>query len=146
MEDEDGSNAMTELPIKAKIKWQGLIDAETSAQDNLRAIAHRVSSLSASLATAPASEAGSIEHELSRQRAKMDQAQRQHHYLANQNTRVRRFLIEVVGKAQLEDVKTRPPKIEKGETLTQAATRIRSRISALKAEHQKGDERRAAYC
>jgi hypothetical protein len=126
-----------QLPVKAKIKWQGLIDAETSAQDHLRAIAHRVSTLSASLATAPASEAGSIEHELSRQRAKQSAAQNQHYYLANQNARVRHFLIEVVGKSQLEDVKTRPAKIDKGETLTQAATRIRGRIAALGAEHQK---------
>jgi hypothetical protein len=126
-----------ELPVKAKIKWQGLIDAETSAQDHLRAIAHRVSTLSASLATAPASEAGSIEHELSRQRAKQSAAQDQHHYLANQNARLKHFLLETVGKAQLEDVRTKPAKIDKGETLTQAATRIRSRIAALKAEHQK---------
>jgi hypothetical protein len=126
-----------QLPVKAKIKWQGLIDAETGAQDSLRAIAHRVSTLSASLATAPASEAGSIEHELSRQRAKQSAAQDQHYYLANQNARVRHFLLEKVGKAQLEDVKTRPAKLEKGETLKQAATRIRARIAALKVEHQK---------
>jgi hypothetical protein len=126
-----------QLPVKAKIKWQGLIEAETSAQDSLRAIAHRVSTLSASLATAPASEAGSIEHELSRQRAKQSAAQNQHYYLSNLNARVRHFLLETVGKAQLEDVRTKPAKVDKGETLTQAATRIRNRIAALKAEHQK---------
>jgi hypothetical protein len=125
-----------QLPVKAKIKLTGLTDAEQSAQDTVLTVTRRISSLNKALATAPTSEAGSIEHEVSRLRGKVDEAQRKHRSIADQNARLRHFL-DTIGSAHLEDAKTRPARIDKGETLAQAATRIRARIAALMTERQK---------
>ena len=126
-----------ELPIKAKMKLQGLIDAEQSAQDQVLTVTRRISSLSRALATAPASEAASTEDEIARLRGKLSSAQLKHRYLADQIARLRHFL-DTIGSAQhLEDAATKPARVEKGETLAHAATRIRARIAALKTEQQK---------
>jgi hypothetical protein len=125
-----------QLPVKAKMKLQGLIDAEQAAQDQALSVTRRISMLSKSLATAPTSERTSTEHEISRLRGKMDEAQRRHRATADQNARLRHFL-DTFGPATLEDAKTRPAKIEAGETLAKAAARIRAKIAALMTERQK---------
>jgi hypothetical protein len=121
-----------ELPIKAKMKFATMIDAERAVQDQALSISRRINALNSSLATAPASEAASIEHEISRQRGKLQEAQQRYRKRADLNAKLRYFVQATAGS--LEDMKPPKPLKLAGETLAAAVRRIRGRISALAAE------------
>jgi hypothetical protein len=74
-----------QLPIKAKLRLQAMIDGEQMTRDTLSSITRRLSELNHAMQTAPRSEIANMEHEVVRQREKLDTAQRKYKAAADLN-------------------------------------------------------------
>ncbi|HVQ69768.1 MAG TPA: hypothetical protein VMT08_19930 [Bradyrhizobium sp.] len=128
---------MLELPVKAATKFRNLIDAEQAAQDVVGSTTRRISDASRALGTAPESVHPQIEADLARYQDKLAAAQARHRTYANMNAQLRLFLQTLANDATLEDARTKPPKVVKGETLAATAMRIRLKISTLSSERSR---------
>jgi hypothetical protein len=124
------------LPIRAKAKFTSLIDAEQTAQDLVSSTMRRLSGASRALGTTPESEHPIIEAEVARLQDKLGTAQTRHRLAADMNARLKYFLQDL-GNVTLEDARTKPPKLAKGETLAATAMRIRLKIASLSSERSR---------
>lgn len=124
-----------QLPTLARVKLDRLFTGEQEARDAVGAVSRRLSDLGKSLATAPASDAGSIEHELTRLRARQSDLAAKHRNLADLNAAITHWLSSATGT--LEYVKPVKAALQKGETISAAIVRLRQRIRALASERVK---------
>src|SRR4051812_44204017 len=85
------------LPTLARVKLDRLFTGEQEARDAVGAVSRRLSDLGRSLATAPASDAGSIEHELTRLRARQSDLAAKHRNLADLNAAITHWLSNATG-------------------------------------------------
>lgn len=124
-----------QLPTFSRLKLDALFRKEEDARDAVGAVSRRLSDLGKSLATAPASEAGSIEHELTRLRARQSEFAAKHRNLADLNAAITHWLSNA--KGTLEYVRPPKPALQKGESLSTAILRLRERVRALASERVK---------
>lgn len=125
-----------DLPIKARLKFEALIDAAQTGQDAVLSATRRLSDLTKTITTAPAEERANLEHEMARWRGKLDQAQRAHRSAADLATKLNDWLSGVRSLA-LDDAKLSTPKLAKGQTVGEAASLVRAKIRALSDEQRK---------
>jgi hypothetical protein len=125
-----------ELPIKARLKLMTLQTSAETAHDATLSATRRLSDINKAMATNPSSERANLEHETARWRGKQEETQRRYRSYADLSARLEGYLL-TLGPVQLADAKVKPAMIAKGETLGQAASRIRAKISALTVERQK---------
>lgn len=124
-----------DLPIKARMKFEALIDAAQTGQDAVLSATRRLSDLGAAATTAPAEERANVEHEETRWRVKLDQAQRAHRAAADLASRLSDWLTQV-RHLSLEDAKGNIPKLAKGQTVGEAANLVRAKIRSLTDERR----------
>lgn len=124
-----------QLPTLARVKLERLIQAEQDARDAAAAVSRRLSDTNRALATAPASEAPSIEAESSRLLSRQADLAAKHRNLADINAALTRWLSTATGT--LEYVKPAKAALQKGETISAGIIRLRGRIAALSAERAK---------
>jgi hypothetical protein len=124
-----------QLPTLARVKLDRLLTGEQDARDAVGVVSRRLSDLGKSLATAPVSDAGSIEHELTRLRARQSDLAAKHRNRADLNAAITRWLSSASGTLEY----VRPPKaaLLKNEALPAAIVRLRERIRALASERVK---------
>ncbi|QWG13645.1 hypothetical protein KMZ29_02595 [Bradyrhizobium sediminis] len=108
---------------------------EQEARDAASSVTRRASDLGRALATAPASEAANIEHELTRLRARQSELAAKHRNQADLIAAITHWLSSATGT--LETVKPAKAALQKGETISAAVVRLRARIHALTTERVK---------
>jgi hypothetical protein len=124
------------LPVKARLKLMAIQTSAESAHDASLSATRRLSDINRAMATAPSSERANLEFEISRWRGKQEETQRWYRSYADLVARLEGYIL-TLGPVQLADAKVKTVTIAKGETLAQAAARIRAKISGLKMERQK---------
>ena len=129
--------ALANLPLKAREKFRALEDTEDEAQALVSATVRRISDLSHGLATAPASAAANMEHEISRLRGRMSEQQAKHQSVSALNAAIRQWLNGIGSNVAIEAAKPIMPKLRSGETLSEAVVRVRGEIAKLRAERQR---------
>lgn len=131
------------LPKRARLKVNGMIDAETDALDRLNTTISRVSGLFKALRLKGAdadpadNSLAEVEEETARLQAIQAQQQRRHVELTNSNMKVRRFLMELPAHFALEDVPREKVRPRKGESMLDAIKRVRLEISSAQSEVRK---------
>jgi hypothetical protein len=124
---------MMQLPIRAKLRLQAMIDGEQMARDTVSSVTRRLSELSHAMQTAPSAEAANIEHEVTRLREKLDTAQRKYKAAADLLAQVKHWVSCIPANASLEDAKLKV-KLAPNETLSTVIANIRGRIAAIRTE------------
>jgi hypothetical protein len=122
-----------QLPIRAKLRLQAMIDSEGMARDTVSSITRRLSELNHAMQSAPRSEIANMEHEVVRQREKLDTAQRKYKAAADLNAQIKHWLPCLPANASLEDSKLKV-KLAPNEALSTAIEKIRGRIAAIRKE------------
>jgi hypothetical protein len=124
---------MMDLPFRAKLRLRAAIDSEEMARDTVSSITRRLSEINHAMPTAPRSELANLEHEVVRQREKLDTAQRKYKAAADLLAQIKHWLACVPANASLEDSKLKV-KLAPNETLSTAIEKIRGRIAAIRLE------------
>lgn len=126
-------NPLAHIP-RATAKLTALSDATAEAGSAANATSRRISELSKALATAPASEAANIEHELARMRGRLADQQAKFQARAFLDTRLRNFVQTLPAEISVEAAKPIKAKLAKGTTLNEGVAALRERIKALNSE------------
>ncbi|MBR2120502.1 MAG: hypothetical protein IJ935_18030 [Afipia sp.] len=105
------------LPKRAKLKINGMVDAETDAQARLNTTVARIAGLFKVVRVKGGEDSIRDEQEeIERLQAIQEQQQRRHLELANINMKVRRYLMELPPHAMLEDAPREKVSPRKGES------------------------------